>query len=184
MRDAGFRCQMPEIRSDMMSLLQTFLDIALWRKGPQDLPASRSLALATLLAYATAEFVKSSMVTDDAVRALSLIGIDLLMLTAWSWLVLSFFNRRRRFVQTFTATLGVGVMMLIVNIVIMLLYPPLTSRAELLFAWNFVWLIANALVVGRIFMHALDRSLMTGMALVVAIVYSTEAVAKLMLPRL
>jgi hypothetical protein len=41
-----------------------------------------------------------------------------------------------------------------------------------------------ALVMGRILMHALDRGLMTGIALTVAIVYSTEAVAQFMLDTL
>jgi len=47
--------------------------------------------------------------------------------------------------------------------------------------WLLLRFLIIALVMGRIFMLALDRGLVTGMALTVAIIYSTEAVAQIML---
>jgi hypothetical protein len=168
----------------MLRLLQTFFDIALWRKGPQDLPASTTLALVVLAIYMGIEFVGVRLFDLNLRAATVFIGVDVLMLTGWLWLVLAFFGRRQRFTQTITATLGVGVIILLLDVAM--------RAAQLVFGWGDAlagnWLFARfliiALVMGRIFMQALDRGLITGMALTVAIIYSTEAVAQLMLDSL
>lgn len=165
----------------ILRFLQSFLDIALWRKGPQDLPASTSLAILALIAYMAAGFVRMRLFALDQSAALLFICIDVLMLGGWLWLVLAFFGRRQRFVQTITATLGVGLLVLLLDVTF--------RSAQLAFGWgqeaSLNWLtmrfLITALVLGRIFMLALDRGLITGIALTVAIIYSTEAVVRLML---
>lgn len=165
----------------MLNLLQTFGEIALWRKGPQDLPASTALALLVLTAYVTIEFVGVRLFDLDLRAALVFIGVDVLMLSGWLWLVLTFFGRRQRFTQTITATLGVGTLILLLDILMRSVQLALGLGDELSGNWLLVRFLIIALVMGRIFMHALDRGLITGMALTVAIVYSTEAVAHVML---
>lgn len=165
----------------ILRFLQSFLDIALWRKGPQDLPASSGLATLALIAYMTAGFVRMRLFALDRSTSLLFICVDALMLGAWLWLVLTFFGRRQRFVQTITATLGVGLLVLLLDVTI--------RSAELAFGWSdelstnwlMVRFLITALVLGRIFMLALDRGLITGIALTVAIIYSTRAVVQLML---
>ncbi len=71
----------------------------------------------------------------------------------------------------------------------MLLLDVTVRSAQLGFGWSdelsMNWLklrfLIMALVLGRIFMLALDRGLITGIALTVAIIYSTQAVVQLML---
>jgi hypothetical protein len=53
--------------------------------------------------------------------------------------------------------------------------------ASLTLNWLMLRFVITALVLGRIFMLALDRGLITGMALTVAIICSTQAVVQLML---
>lgn len=168
----------------MLKLLQTFFDIALWRKGPQDLPASTTLALAVLLAYMGIEFVGVQLFDLNLRAALVFIGVDVLMLCGWLWLVLAFFGRRQRFIQTITAMLGVGVIILLLDIAMRSAQLAFGLNDALAGNWLFARFLIIALVMGRIFMHALDRGLITGMALTVAIIYSTEAVAQLMLDSL
>lgn len=165
----------------MLRLLQTFVDIALWRKGPQDLPASTALALMVLFTYVILEFIGVQLFDLSLRAAAVFICVDVLMISGWLWLVLSFFGRRQRFVQTITATLGVGVMILMLDIAIRTLQIGLGLGNDLANNWLLLRFLIIALVMGRIFMHALDRGLATGMALTVAIVYSTEAVAQMML---
>jgi hypothetical protein len=162
----------------MLKLLRTFFEIAVWRKGPQDLPASRALACASLIAYIAIEFVGVQFFDLDLTAAVIFIGVDVLMLSAWLWLVLAFFGRRQRFVQTITATLGVGVLILLLDIFMRALQLRLGVGDAFSGNWLFIRFMIIALVMGRIFMHALDRGLVTGMALTVAIIYSTEAVAQ------
>lgn len=165
----------------MLRLAQTFIDIALWRKGPQDLPASTLLALMVLATYMVLEFIGVRQF-DLSLRASAIfIGVDVLMICGWLWLVLSFFGHRQRFIQTITATLGVGVMILLLDIAIRMLQLGLGLGNDLVDDWLLLRFLLIALLMGRIFMHALERGLMTGMALTVAIIYSTEAVVQIML---
>jgi hypothetical protein len=165
----------------MLQFLQTFVEIALWRKGPQDLPASRVLACAVLFCYVTLEFIEVRLFHWSPTAALLIIGVDILMLTLWLWLVLAFFGRRQRFVQTITATLGVGSLILLLDIVVRAVQLASGFGQELNQGWLLLRLTALALVMGRIFMHALERGLLTGMALTIAIIYSTDEVARIVL---
>jgi hypothetical protein len=164
----------------MITLLRTFFDIALWRKGPQDLPASWTLAALALIAYVAMTYLRVRMLNADAHAALVWSGVPVIMLCLWLWAVLAFFGRRQRFVQTITAALGVGVLLLLLDIGMRALQISLgVLGADR--NWPFAYFLIFALVMGRIFMQALDRGLLTGIALTVAILYSTEEVAALML---
>ncbi|HEY0940525.1 MAG TPA: hypothetical protein VGE08_10550 [Steroidobacter sp.] len=165
----------------ILRFLQSFLDIALWRKGPQDLPASRFLATLALIAYLGTGFVRMRLFALDQSTALLFICVDALMLGAWLWLVLAFFGRRQRFVQTITALLGVGLLVLLLDVTIRSMQLALGWSDEVSINWVRLRFLITALVLGRIFMLALDRSLITGIGLTVAIIYSTHAVAQLML---
>lgn len=168
----------------MLRLLQTFIEIALWRKGPQDLPASTPLAVLVLLIYVASKFIGVQLFKLTPPDALIFICVDVLMLATWLWLVLAFFGRRQRFVQTITAMLGVGMLVSLLDIAMRGLQFAFGFGDVLVINWLFGRFLILAIMMGRIFMHALDRGLLTGMALTVAIVYSTDAVAQLMLDSL
>lgn len=165
----------------ILRFLQSFLDIALWRKGPQDLPASNLLATLALLAYLSTGFVRMRLFDLDQSTALLFVCVDALMLGGWLWLVLAFFGRRQRFVQTITALLGVGLLVLLLDVTIRSMQIGLGWSDEVSLNWVRLRFLITALVLGRIFMLALDRGLITGVGLTVAIIYSTQAVVQLML---
>jgi hypothetical protein len=165
----------------ILRFLQSFLDIALWRKGPQDLPASSTLAILALIAYLATGFVRMRLFALDQSTALLFICVDVMMLGGWLWLVLAFFARRQRFVQTITALLGVGLLVLLLDVTIRSAQLTLGWSDEVSLNWLRMRFVVVALVLGRIFMLALDRGLITGIALTVAIIYSTQAVVQLML---
>lgn len=165
----------------ILRFLQSFLDIALWRKGPQDLPASTLLATLALIAYMAIGFVRMRLFALDQSTALLFICVDALMLGGWLWLVLAFFGRRQRFVQTITAILGVGLLVLLLDVTVRSAQLGFGWSDELSMNWLKLRFLIMALVLGRIFMLALDRGLITGIALTVAIIYSTQAVVQLML---
>ncbi|HEX7114039.1 MAG TPA: hypothetical protein VF193_02810 [Steroidobacter sp.] len=165
-------------------LFTTFVEIALWRKGPQDLPASRFLVTLALIAYVIAELINVRLWNLTAREAIISTGVDVVMLAGWIWAVLAFFDRRQRFIQTLTATLGVGTLVLLLDIAVRFGQITFGFGQGFMSEWLFARLIILALIMGRILMHALDRGLLTGMALTIAIVYSTTAVAQLMLDNL
>lgn len=167
----------------MLKLLQTFIDIALWRKGPQDLPASRFLLMLVLGLYVGASFMQFHNLRLRT--ALVIVCVDVVMMMLWLWLVLAFFGRSRRFIQTLTAMFGVGTLLAAIDITIAAIqFAAGIPGEEPSTAWLALRFLAISLIMGRIFMHALDRGLLTGMALTVAIVYSTGAVAQLIVTRL
>lgn len=172
-----------EMRALMVILrfMQSFVDIALWRKGPQDLPASPLLATLVLVAYMAAGFVRMQLYALDLEASLLFICIDALMLGGWLWLVLAFFGRSQRYVQTITATLGVGLLVLMIDVGLRTLQLSFGLGESLTLNWLMLRFLITALVLGRIFMLALDRGLITGIALTVAIIYSTKAVVQIML---
>lgn len=165
----------------ILRLLQSFLDIALWRKGPQDLPASALLATLVLFAYLATGLMRMRLYQLDLHESLLFISIDALMLGSWLWLVLAFFGRRQRFVQTITALLGVGLLVLLFDVIFRLGQIALGLSDSLSLNWLMLRVPLTALVLGRIFMLALDRGLLTGIALTLAIFSSTKAVVHLML---
>lgn len=164
----------------MLRFLQTFLDIALWRKGPQDLPASRLLVLLVFGAYLLTGLVRMRLFTLGLGESLLFICIDVLMLAGWLWLVLAFFGRRQRFEQTISATLGVGLLILLGDIAVRTLQITLGLSDTVAVNWLLLRFVITVLVLGRIFKLALDRGLVTGIALTVAITFSTKAVVQLM----
>jgi len=169
----------------MFKLSLTFLDIALWRKGPQDLPASSFLLFLVLAIYIVASFVQVQLLDLHLRTAFVVIGVDVVMMVLWLWLVLKFFDRSQRFIQTFTAMLGVGVLLSILDIAVRVVQIAAGGPAEDPSSlWLTLRFLAIALVMGRILMHALDRGLLTGMALTIAIVYSTGAVAQAIVSRI
>jgi hypothetical protein len=161
----------------MLKLLQTFFEIAVWRKGPQDLPASGLLAALMLTACADVGLLEVRLFRLSLHDVAIMISVMLLMVTAWLWLVLVFFGRRHRFVQTITATLGVAALVGLLDIAMRAVQLALGMGARPSGSWLLALFVIVALVMGRIFMQALDRGLLTGVALTIAIIQSTQAVA-------
>lgn len=101
----------------MQALIKVFIDIALWRKGPQHLPASGLLLAATTLAYFGMSFalgsaqqmlaadVKGRPVDPLLTRTL----LELVIVLGWMWLLLALFKRADRFWQSATALMGTGI---------------------------------------------------------------------------
>lgn len=166
----------------MGSIVQTFFDIALWRRGPQDLPYSRSLVWVLGLIYAAAYTLQICVLGWDVRSALLLAAIDLAMLYAWVWGLLSFFGKRARFIQTITAVLGAGTLISLFYLLVSVTELALTGRMHSPEEWGLLRLIIALLVLGRILQQALDRGLMVGVMLTYAMLLSVDAVVQGLIP--
>jgi hypothetical protein len=166
----------------VQQLLQLFIDIAMFRRGPQDLPASRTLVSAMFAVYALSGCAQVLLMGWDLRSTLLLVLIDTLMLGGWVWVVLMFFSRRQRFIQTMTAVLGIGTLLALMDLLVRTTQLLVAPTATVPLGWLFMKLIIMSLVLGRIFMLAIDGGLLTGIALTLAIVFSTDAVAQWAVP--
>ena len=91
----------------MLPLVKAFLDIALLRRGPQDLPASPLLlylALAAVLVSYVLAISPLHLLPQSLMRAV----VDIGFIAAFVYLLLSVAGRRVRFAQTITALFGAG----------------------------------------------------------------------------
>ena len=89
----------------MKELIQLFAQIALLRRGPQDLPASTLLLALTVLGYLGVNLVVSSVLPPVKGWAAQVL-VDTLFMLAWYVALLKFLGRSERILQTATAVFG------------------------------------------------------------------------------
>jgi hypothetical protein len=89
----------------MSEFIRLFTQIALLRRGPQDLPASRLLLVLTVAAYVGVNFLVSAMLPPDSRWRESLL-VDTLFTLLWYLLLLRLVGRPERTLQTTTAVFG------------------------------------------------------------------------------
>lgn len=95
----------------MSAFLKVFLDIVLWRRGPQDLPASGLLFQFTLAAYVAVSLVQLAALGETGATWFVFLVVDPALLTLCVWLVLRLFGHPERFLQTASAVLGTGALL-------------------------------------------------------------------------
>ena len=156
----------------MLQFLKAFLDIVLWRRGPQDLPASTLLFWLTAGAYVAVSILQLSLVDEPPAAWVVFVLLDPILLTGGVYLLLRLFGKDARFLQTATAVLGTGAVLGLVLflptqwLVTQLDLPPESTAAGLM---ALALVIVFAFVTGRILKLATDSNLFTGVTL--ALVY-------------
>ena len=83
-----------------------YTDIALFRRGPEDVPASAALLALTVLAYLLASLGLGALMPVAPESRVVLIALDGCFGLAWYWVVLRLAGRRERFLQTAAAIFG------------------------------------------------------------------------------
>lgn len=152
----------------MQQFLRIIIDIVLWRRGPQDIPASGLLLAITLAVYVLVGVVQLALLDEPGAAWLVFLLADPALLVAFVWLMLRLYGHPERFLQTATAVLGTGALLgvvLYLPVQVMLTGPgaspedsPLAPVAALLLVAAFV------LVTGRILKLATGANLFTGIA--------------------
>lgn len=89
----------------MKELIQLFTQIALLRRGPQDVPASMLLLVLTVIGYTLVNIVVLSVLPSEDVWGPRL-ALDVLFTLAWYVVLLKLVGRPERILQTTTAVFG------------------------------------------------------------------------------
>src|SRR6202453_5348311 len=152
----------------MLRFVKAFLDIALWRKSPAQLPASVLLLCLVAAAAALLEVIGALLPAAPAGEILTRVALAVLLPLAFAWVVRATARQRQRFLQTGTALLGVAVLAEIV------LYPlgslltligvdrPAALPVGVLLVVGLVWYL---LACANIWRAALDARLALGAAI-------------------
>ncbi|HKT71490.1 MAG TPA: hypothetical protein VJQ47_01260 [Steroidobacteraceae bacterium] len=153
----------------MQELIRLFTQIALLKRGPQDVPASSLLLALTIAAYFSVNLVSSVLLPPFPGPLLLRVLADVAFTYIWYVLLLRFAGKPERFLQTTTAVFGFQC----------LLSPPLIAAAWLArIADDSVWQLPVTLVVlflivwivaanGRVVQAALDWTMPPSIALVI-----------------
>ncbi len=166
----------------MLALLTTLFDIARCRRGPQDLPVSRSLLALLLFAYGVLTFAQARLSGWTAANAAPLVGVEILMLLAWVWILLAFFGRRARFPQTMSAVFGIMILLTLVDISLLTADRAVGLSQSVGDGWTLIKLFVMVLLVGRVLMLAIEGGLLTGFAFTMMMVLSISYVGQLFTP--
>jgi hypothetical protein len=152
----------------VLHFLKAFLDIVLWRRGPQDLPASQVLLLLTAAAYVAVSIVQLLLLEEPAAAWVVFVVLDPLLLTAGVYLLLKLFGKTDRFLQTATAVLGTGVVLglgMFLPVQWLLFKAGLPPESTVAGSVALAMVVIFALVTGRILKLATETNLFTGVTL-------------------
>jgi drug/metabolite transporter (DMT)-like permease len=152
----------------MHPLLQVFIDIAVRKRGPDQLPASGFLlgvavaafALTDLIGYALSELPPQQIVT------LALLGP--MFLGAFAVLVLRIHQHQSRILKTLCALFGVGAMFNLGQLILAIVALTWPESEQVDVAIALAWLallVVNVSSFGYIFQRAVDRDLVSGAVL-------------------
>ncbi len=160
----------------MFILLREFLHICLFRRGPQDLPASTPLLVLCLLASMLGSVVIAATSLTLSMAVMSAVA-ETLFMCAVVYLLLWVRGHAARWQQTVTAIAGTGVVLILLALPLLawILAAEAQSAAAglpiLLFYGIIIW---NLMVLGHIFRHALSTLLPLGVLM--ALVYYSASV--------
>jgi hypothetical protein len=155
----------------MLPIIDAFLQIALRRRGPEDLPDSRFLLLIAGLAYVVAQGFLGAPVYDSPLALARSLILDLLLLCGCLWGLLRLAGHAARYRQTLTAIFGtgalLGVCMLPFNYWIDMAAQP--GKPAVGPTIGLLAVVSWSLVVnGHIFSRALSARFAAGLAIAVA----------------
>jgi len=160
-----------------MPLIRLFLDICLFRKGPQDVPASMMLLRFALAAYFLVG-VALTVLEAPWLEGIAQVLLEAAMLLAFVWVSLLAAGKTSRWLQTLISMLGTDALISGVAIPLeaLLLVNPQASVVHLILLLLMLWHLG---VVAHILRHALSQTLAVGLGL--AIVYVAFSVQVLVM---
>jgi hypothetical protein len=95
----------------MLALVEAFLQIALRRRGPEDLPDSQFLLAIALAGYVAAQLPIAVLLFGWSGPALLAVVADAALLAGFFWLPLWYTGRLSRYRRTLTALAGTGALL-------------------------------------------------------------------------
>lgn len=168
----------------MLTLLSAFVDIALHRRGPEHLPASRFLLALVLAANLAVAALVVQMMRDPTypfLAVLILTGLEL----AFVWCLLRAFERERRFVQTAAAVLGTDTLLTIIGLPLLAWHralgapPNEATLPQMLDLLIWVWSIDIA---ASIMSRALERPYVVALAIMIGYVMLSTSLRLTLFP--
>ncbi|WP_031433906.1 hypothetical protein [Methylomarinum vadi] len=165
----------------MYELIKLFYQIVIFQKGPQDVPASRWLLRLLILVYMAINFLIVNISTDTF-NALLQVGVEVLLIIAFAWVLLAIAGKPERFRQTAMALLGSDAMISLFA---------LPAIASLIGQGNVLALVVvvammlwHWLVTGHILRHALSQPFIFALGVAFLYILASYQVMAFLFPEL
>lgn len=168
----------------MLRLALVFVDIALHRKGPEDLPPSRFFFGLILLVYATVSLL-ALQINWPLSRALSMLVVDLALYLSFYWALLSLTRHSGRYWQTVTAVLGAETLLNVLAVPILLwrgTNPEQDATAAVQTGALALLLMWSIDIAGFVVARAIDKPYIVGVLIMVGYVVGSILLGQLLFP--
>ena len=169
----------------MLYFANLFLDIALLRRPPQDVPASRFLQYLTVAAVILS-YVLAISPQFPLGESLGRAVVDVVFLALFVYALLAWFKRPVRFNQAFTALCGTSTILNLLTWPLLNLVGGQSGGGSVFgaFAVLLLWVMMfwSVLITAHVFRHAVERDLMQGTALAILYMIGAYAASKLFFP--
>ena len=115
----------PTRPSNLFANFRLYIDIALFRRGPEDLPVSPALLLVTIVASVLLALLPSWLPTPDSAKPIGnvvgMVLVEAALEVTWYWALMRLAGRPERFLQTTSAIFGVQVVVLAIAFIVLAL---------------------------------------------------------------
>lgn len=167
-----------------MSVLQKLLSLLVLKSAPQDLPYSLQLMLRLVLAYILSGIavLQTTLNPDDLFSGLFL---GLLIQYVFIYSVLKALDKSERFVQTFSAMLGIGVLFNLLSWPVFSVLSDETTQDVMKSSMSLMFLLIiswEVLVKAHIFKHALEMRMASALAISFSLFFISIALSQLLFP--
>jgi len=174
----------PAVTDSIIILGRAYFDLCLFRRRPQDLPASQWLMGITLAVYAAAGMALLPFELGPRSALLAALT-DLLLLWGGTLLLLQLFRHPRRSTQTITALAGAGVIITILALPVAFWLTYSHERGFDITLPSLLWLLLfgwNVFVTARILQHALSTNFAIGLLIAFAFILASQQVIGMIVP--
>jgi hypothetical protein len=158
------------------ALARLYFDIAIWRRGPQHVPAVGILLPFTIAVYILVNALLSGLAPGARVNWPAQLAVDVLFMCAWYWVLLALMRRPERFAQMATAIFGYQTVLaplFALDGALMQRFGSGSTLSVAAYPLSFALLVWTVMALAHILRAALDRSL--GLCLALAF---TQVVAE------
>ncbi len=146
----------------MYELGKLFFDIAIFKKGPQDVPFSPWLLRLLVLVYALVNLLVLKM-SNNLLDSLLQVGLEVILVLAFAWLMTTLSNRKERYPQTACALVGTDAL---ISVFALPALATLVGKGNLFsFIMVVVLMLWHWLVTAHIIRHTLSQPLLSGLGI-------------------
>ena len=167
-----------------MSVLQKLLALLFLKSAPQDLPFSRQMAVRLAIFYVVSGVIvlQTTLGPDDVYAG---IFLGVLVQYAFTYAVLAALDKIARFLQTFSALIGVSLLFNLLSWPVFLVLSDETTQDVLKSSMSLLFLLLiswEVLVKAHIFKHALEMKMFGALALSFSLFFISITLSQLLFP--